>query len=77
MENNEQNPVDILDKHRVLTRFLSLIIAGVFIYSFILPLDVAYAEIATYAIVVVLLIITFGINSLDKIAEILKAFKGK
>jgi len=77
MENNEQKPVDILDKHRVLTRILSLIIAGVFIYSFVLPLDVAYAEIATYAIVVVLLIITFGINSLDKIAEILKAFKGK
>lgn len=73
----ETKPVDVLDKHRFFTRLIALTIIGIFIYAFVLPLGIAYAEIATYALIAVLIIITFGINSLDKIADILKAFKGK
>ncbi len=73
----ETKPVDFLDKHRVFTRIIILTIIGIFIYSFVLPLGVGYAEIITCALIISLIIITFGINSLDKIASILKAFKGK
>lgn len=76
-ESIEDKSVDFLDKHRIFTRLITLAIIGVFIYAFMLPLSVEYAEIVTYALVVVLIIITFGINALDKIADILKAFKGK
>ena len=68
---------DFIDKHRLFTRIITTVVIFVFIYSFMTPLSIEYAELSTYAIVIVLLIITFGLNALDKLAEILKAIKGK
>jgi len=78
MENNieKKKPVDILDKHRVFTRLIVLVIIGIFVYAFVIPLGIGYVQIITYALIAALIIITFGINSLDKISDIIKSFKG-
>lgn len=78
MEDKSKNSfIDSLDKHRVLTRLIIIVITCVFAYSFILPLGVEYVKIASYVIVTIFIATTFGINSLDKIIDLIKAMKGK
>ena len=76
MENNKKH-VDFIDRHRILSRLIVVSIIAVFIYSFMLPLDIRYAELTIYSTVAVLMVLTFGINVLDKIIEIVEALKGK
>jgi len=68
-------PDDLISKHNIITRLIVFVIIGIFIYSFITPLPIGYAEIITYALIFALLIITFGLNSLKVIGNLIDKWK--
>lgn len=68
-------PTDKFGKHNVFSRLLITAVIFVFIYVFTIPLTPEYAEIISYVLVIVFLAITFGINSLKILLEIIKVWK--
>lgn len=79
INNEELGPLadDWFGKHHIITRIIAFVIIGVFVYVFMVPLPVEYAEIIMYGLVFVFIAITFGINSLKLIIELVKAWRGK
>jgi len=74
-EKHDGIPDDWFGKHKVFTRLMVFAISVVFVYAFVLPLPIAYAETASYIMIFALMIITFGLNSLKIIGSIITKWK--
>lgn len=74
---NDDLPDDTLGRHKVFTRFMVISITFVFIYSFITPLPIEYAEISSYIMIFALMVITFGLNSLKLLGGLIDKWKRK
>lgn len=74
---NDDLPDDALGRHKIFTRFMVLSITYVFLYSFIAPLPIAYAELSSYIMIFALMVITFGLNSLKLIGGLIDKWKRK
>ena len=66
---------DWFGKHKIFTRLMVFAISVVFVYAFVLPLPIAYAEMASYIMIFALMIITFGLNSLKIIGSLISKWK--
>ena len=74
-EQHDGVPDDWFGKHKIFTRLMVFAISTVFVYSFVLPLPIAYAEMASYIMIFALMVITFGLNSLKLIAVLIDKWK--
>jgi len=74
-EEHDGIPDDWFGRHKVFTRLMVFAISAVFVYSFVLPLPIAYAETASYIMIFALMIITFGLNSLKIIGNLIAKWK--
>ena len=66
---------DWIGRHNIITRLITIVVIFIFMFSFLKPLDTGYAEIAAYLLVLIFITVTFGINSLKLIIELVKAWK--
>lgn len=66
---------DWINKHNVITRIIALVVVGVFIYAFMVPLPLGYVETVSYLLLFIMLIITFGLNSLKVIGNLIDKWK--
>lgn len=66
---------DWFGKHNIFTRAMVIVITGVYIYAFCAPLSEGLATLATYSLILALLIITFGINSLKILGVMIDKWK--
>jgi len=74
-EQHDGVPDDWFGKHKIFTRLMVFAISAVFVYSFVLPLPIAYAEMASYIMIFALMVITFGLNSLKIIGSLITKWK--
>jgi hypothetical protein len=75
MENKEPT---WLAKHRVFTRFLTVTLGIAYLYS--IYRDKVNEDVVSttgWLVFLALMVLTFGLNSIDKIVELIKAWKGK
>lgn len=70
-------PEDWIGQHNIGSRLMVISVIAAFLYTFFLPLPVGYAEIISYVVMFVFLIITFGINSLKHLVSIVKYWRQK
>jgi len=68
-------PDDLFGKHNVMTRLIGLVIVGIFVYAFIIPLPIEYAQLSGYLLMGALLVLTFGLNSLKVIGSLIEKWK--
>ena len=68
-------PHDWFGEHNIITRLMALSVTSMFLYSFLKPLSLGYVEIVSYVLLFVILIITFGLNSLKVIGTLIDKWK--
>ena len=70
--------MDWIAKHRVFTRLLTLSLAVAYIYS-VHRVDVNVEVVSTtgWLVFLALVVLTFGLNSIDKITDLVKAWRSK
>jgi len=66
---------DWMGRHNVFTRLITIVVIIVFAWVFYVPLAIGYAEIISYVMVFVLLIVTFGLNSLKVLGSLIEKWK--
>lgn len=75
--NDDHKADDSLGKHNVFSRIMIVAVIGVFIYAFTAPLAIGYATTISWLFFAVFAAITFGINSLKIISEMISKIKGR
>lgn len=70
-----QKAKDWLGDHNVFSRLIILVIIGVFIYAFMVPLAPSYIEVLAWLLFSIFALITLGINSIKVIGDIIVKIK--
>ncbi len=68
-------PTDWMGEHNVITRLMSLSVTAMFVYAFLTPLPLGYVETVSYTLLFVIMIITFGLNSLKVLGTLIDKWK--
>jgi len=68
---------DWFGRHNFMSRLIMLVFIGIFIYAFIAPLPLPYAEMTAYLLMGVFALISVGINSIKTVGDVIIKIRDK
>ncbi len=68
---------DWISKHNFISRLMTLVVIGLLIYAFVIPLAPEYVKIISYMFAGMFILISVGINSLKLVLKTIEKIKGK